>query len=111
MNNEELIATIVNILKENPDVGVVLTHETIEKYKPLVYGVGKELLSLLHDYAFCEELHDINAAMDMNRYQAYIKQGFTEEQAFTLLLRDKVNLTESLKSGSNNISRISEKKE
>ena len=69
----------------------------IKEYTPIAIDVAKELFEIYKKYVDNEELHIYRAKSLMNDYQAYINAGFTEDQAFTLLLNDKTQRNDSLK--------------
>lgn len=66
----------------------------IREYKPFVIEVAKEAFDLYKKWVDNEELHQYSAKELMNNYQAYIAAGFTEEQAFILLLNKRVERDE-----------------
>ena len=74
----------------------------IKEYTPIAIDVAKELFEIYKKYVDNEELHIYRAKNLMNDYQAYINAGFTEDQAFTLLLNDKTRRNDSLKNISYN---------
>lgn len=55
---EELL---LRLLKESPESFVGLVHGYIEKYKPAVYEVGKEIVNVARDYANNTEICEIAA--------------------------------------------------
>lgn len=55
---EELL---LRLLKESPESFVGLVHGYIEKYKPAVYEVGKEIENVARDYANNTEICEIAA--------------------------------------------------
>lgn len=69
----------------------------IKEYTPIAIDVAKELFEIYKKYVDNEELHIYRAKSLMNDYNAYINAGFTEDQAFTLLLNDKTQRNDSLK--------------
>lgn len=82
------IESLLGLAMSNPEMIPTVVHILIEKYKPIVYGVLEELLVILEDYANNKRIQEINATADRNRYDAYVSAGFTEDQAFDLLMRD-----------------------
>jgi len=69
----------------------------IKEYTPIAIDVAKELFEVYKKYVDNEEFHIYRAKSLMNDYQAYIDAGFTEDQAFTLLLNEKTQRNDSLK--------------
>mgnify|MGYP001011575808 CR=1 FL=1 len=45
-----MLEIILKLLNENPEVAINLVHGYIEKYKPVVYGLGNECLEIAKDY-------------------------------------------------------------
>lgn len=82
------IESLLGLAMSNPEMIPTVVHILIEKYKPIVYGVLEELLVILEDYANNKKIQEINATADRNKYDAYVSAGFTEDQAFDLLMRD-----------------------
>ena len=64
----------------------------INEYKPVVIAAAKELFDVYKSYVDNEDVHTYAAKNLMNTYQAYIAAGFTEDQAFILLLDSQVKL-------------------
>ena len=52
-----MLEIILKLLNENPEVAINLVHGYIEKYKPVVYGLGNECLEIAKDYVENDELH------------------------------------------------------
>ena len=44
-----MLEIILKLLNENPEVAINLVHGYIEKYKPVVYGLGNECLEIAKD--------------------------------------------------------------
>ena len=95
---EELL-TMLGQLTENQEVFKVLIKTQVEKYKPLVYAVGGELLEIYKDYADNKELFATMAKVKKNQFDAYVEIWFTPEQAMTFLLNDMTNIK-------NNVSKV-----
>lgn len=101
---------LLGFLTSNPTVVQELIKSEVEKYKPLVYMVGQELLEIYKDYANNTELFMTTAKARKNQFDAYISVGFSEEQALTLLLNDMVRMKESIKNVSNSAGKSSKSK-
>ena len=69
----------------------------IREYKPLVIEIAKEFFDLYKKLVDNEDYHTYTAKSLMNDYQAYIAAGFTEEQAFILLLNKRVENDELIR--------------
>lgn len=96
---------LYELLFSEPEVAKVILKEQIEKYKPVVYSVAKEALEVMKDYAGCQEVFDTMAAVKKNMFDAYVKAGFTEEQAIAFILHDNLQLVKNLKEVSVNQSK------
>ena len=98
---EELL---LRLLKESPEGFVGLVHGYIEKYKPAVYEVGKEIVNVARDYANNTEICEIAAIKRKNQFDAYVKAGFTEDQAIAFILSDNLQLVKNMEKLSSNSS-------
>ena len=68
---------------------------TIEKYKPFVYELFHEVVKILNDYSNNTELPAISARITKNQYDAFIAAGFSEDQAFSLLMENSIQAGKS----------------
>lgn len=84
---------ILEKLLTDPDSLVTL----IESYKPLLYKFAGVIFGVYKDLVDNEEYNDYTAKSLMNKYQALVKYGFTEEQAFALLLDSKYGKDEAMR--------------
>lgn len=98
---------LLEILKENPEGIPAVVKEYIGTYKPVVYGVLKELLEIYRDYVNNDELHKLSAQAAKKKFDSFVEAGFTENQAFTLLLNSNASLNESLRNMGNSSKKIS----
>ena len=64
--------------------------EYINKYKPTVYMVCKEMLEIMKDFVKNDDYYK------RNMYDAYVKTGFSEDQAMALILNDNLQLMKSI---------------
>lgn len=87
-NTDFDIGSIFELVTSNPELIPVIVHVLIEKYKPIIYGTLNELVVILEDYANNKKIREINAVATKNTYDAYVAAGFTEDQAFSLLMKD-----------------------
>lgn len=95
---------LLRLLKESPESFVGLAHGYIEKYKPAVYEVCKEIVDVARDYANNTEICEIAATRKKNQFDAYVKAGFTEEQATAFILNDNLQLVKNMEKLSSNSS-------
>lgn len=82
---------------ENPQGAIDEVVAVISNYKPLAYKLLNELFEIYKDLVNNEEFYAYTAKDRMNDYQALINAGFTEEQAFTLLLNNESRQNELIK--------------
>lgn len=68
---------------------------TIEKYKPFVYELLHEVVKILNDFSNNKELPAISARITKNQYDAFIAAGFSEDQAFSLLMKNSIQAGKS----------------
>ena len=106
---EELL-TMLGQLGENQEVFKVLIKTQVEKYKPLVYAVGGELLEIYKDYADNTELFAIMAKVKKNQFDAYVEVGFTPEQAMTFLLNDMTNMKNNVSKCASGVAKAKKEK-
>jgi len=77
-----LLKTIVG----DPEMMQEIISNTVGQYKPVIYAVLNEILVAYEDYAGNERIPNAHAKVKWNTYQAYIKAGFSEEQAMVFLV-------------------------
>lgn len=97
---------IFNFIKDNPELVSELITGFCEKYKPFIYEVGGALLDVYKDFAANTEIADASALRYRNKYNAYVKHGFTAEQAMSLLLtniRSEATLVQSINNSVNTL--------
>ena len=70
--------------------------EYINKYKPTVYMVCKEMLEIMKDFVKNDDYYKVVAENKRNMYNAYVKTGFSEDQAMALVLNDNLQLMKSI---------------
>ena len=96
---------ILKLLKENPEMVMPVIKEMINKYKPLVYELGNELLNVYKDYANNDEYFKTAAQVNYKMYKELVDAGFTDEQAFTLILDRNTRMEKHMASISVNTKR------
>lgn len=101
---------LLKLFAENPNIVKALGKEYIEKFKPLVYWVGSELLEVYKDYANNTELFKTTAKARKNQFDAYIGVGFSEEQAMILLFNDIENMKKAINNFSSSASKNKKEK-
>ena len=70
--------------------------EYINKYKPTVYMVYKEILEIMKDFVKNDDYYKVVAENKRNMYDAYVKTGFSENKAMALVLNDNLQLMKSI---------------
>jgi len=100
---------LLNLLEENPEVLKVLIKSQVDKYKPLVYMIGEELLNIYKDYADNTEYFETLAKVRRSQYVAYFNAGFTEEQAMALLFNDITNMKKAISNVTSSVGNKSKK--
>lgn len=101
--NSDILEKIMEVLSEDPATGALLINGVIEKYKPLLYAVGNELLSIWKDLVYKDEIYELDAIAAKKRFDAYVGAGFSEDKAFALVLTDKKNMVEAFQSVSKSV--------
>ena len=100
MNTEKLL----ELMLENPETVPVLIPELINKYKPTIYAVAKEVVGIMKDYANSTEYFETCAKIKRQQFDAYVNAGFTEEQAIAFIIDDNLKLMEQVKNSSSKAS-------
>lgn len=100
---------LLKLLTADSTVVKGLITQYVDMYKPIVYAVGDEVLKVYKDYANNNEYWDTLALTRKNNYDAYIKVGFTTDQAMSLLLTDIRKTAELLENSSKSIQKSNKK--
>lgn len=90
-------------LLKNPNMAKVILSSILEKYKPLVYAVGDEVLKVYKDYANNNELAQTKATARMNQFKAYREVGFSDTEAMSLLLTDIRQVAQLIEKSGNGV--------
>lgn len=100
---------LLKLLVTNTETTTALIPLYSEKFKPVLYTLGNEMLKVYKDIANNTEYSDTVAKARMNQYNSYIRVGFTEEQAMSLLLTDIRKTAELLENSLKNNKKINTK--
>lgn len=84
------------LLSDDADETIETTKEIIKEVKPKIYALLNEALDILNDAANCSKYHEIVAKAKRNAFLAYLKEGFTEDQAMMLVVNEFQNLNKSM---------------
>ena len=88
---------IIKLLLEHPEsINKEFISEAFEKYKTPIYAVLGTLFDCYKDFVNNEEYYEYGAKNKKNAYDAYVKIGFTEEQAFALIINGNSQFAKSL---------------
>lgn len=87
---------LLKLLEESPESVVALIKGWIEKYKLNVYELLKEISKVYADYVNNDEWFALCAEGAKKKFDSYVAAGFTEDQAFTLMLNSNAALANSL---------------
>lgn len=93
----DLFKDIFAQLLTDPQGSVDGVVAAIAAYKPYIYKILNELFGLYKDLVDNEEYYEYIAKDKMNEYQSLLNAGFTEDQAFILLLNKGVQRDELYK--------------
>lgn len=102
---------LLKILSTNPEVVVPTLKVYIEKYKPVVYGILKELMAIYADYANNKEFPALKAKERKTYYDALIAEGFTRDQAMAIMINDNIRLMDNMTKISSSTNKVSVNKE
>lgn len=72
----------------DPEAGAKSLHGLVLKYKSLLYCICAEIHSMLKDLTNNDDWYATNARNYKQYYDAYMNAGFTEDQAFALVMKD-----------------------
>lgn len=92
-------------MTSNPEDFVEIARTYINKYKPAVYEICKEVLAVAKDFAENKEVCEIAATRKKNLFDAYVEAGFTEEQAIAFIINDNLQLVKNMEKISSNSSK------
>lgn len=104
---KSLMKNQMEIIKTNPELIPVIVKTAVEKYKPIVYACLGELVGIYKDYVNNTEYFALCAQEKKNIYDAYIKVGFSDEQAFAFMMKGYDNarkLSDQLRDTAKNVS-------
>ena len=90
---EELITAFM----ESSEAGFALVKAMVEKYKPMAYEIGNIVLDIYKDFSNNQEYFETVAKVKKNMFDAYIEAGFSEDQAFALIINDNIQRLNYLK--------------
>lgn len=88
---------ILELLMSKPEMFVPVIKEYINKYKPMVYDLAREVVEIYKDYSNNTEYPTVVAKTKKNMYDAYVSVGFTEDQALALMINDNIQLMKDIK--------------
>jgi len=100
---------LLEVAMENPEMATLLLSSMIEKYKKPVYDVCGEFVKIVQDYSNAYEWFEVNARIKKQQFDAYVKVGFTSEQAMAFLLQDNRDLAKQIGQVSKNVKVKTEK--
>lgn len=100
---------LLEVALENPEMATLLLSSMIEKYKKSVYDVCGEFVKIVKDYSNADEWFEVSAKIKKQQFDAYVKVGFTSEQAMAFLLQDNRDLAKQIGQVSKNVKVKTEK--
>ncbi len=98
----------MDILKEllsNPETAQATVNALFVQYKPLVYGVFKELFKCFNDLLSNDDYFDASAAYFEKMVNALTDHGFSRNEAMSIILSEKQDIKESSKRVSTSVSK------
>ena len=106
---EDLLNNLLVQAMVDPSKCTESIHELVEMYKPMLYGICADIFGIMKDLNRNDEWFAENAMHDKKLYDAYINAGFTDEQSYGLLIRDKIVRAENMKKSMTNRKTSTEK--
>ena len=94
---------LIEMMFENPETVPVLIPSLVEQYKPTIYAICNEVHNMMKDYANNTEYFETNAKIKKQQFGAYVKAGFSEDQAIAFMINDNLKLMENIKNQSSKI--------
>ena len=88
---------LFELFLEKPELALPMMKEYIEKYKPVLYVLGKEILDVCNDFTNNKDYYKMIATGKKNMYDAYINIGFTPDEALALMINDNIRLLDNIK--------------
>lgn len=103
----ELLNTIVKQFIEKPEL---CTKENLDALTAIYKKIGYEILSYcfgyIKDWINNDDYFETMAKYDKQRYDAWIKVGFTPDEAFSLLIKEQQNSTKALNNMNSSLQQI-----
>lgn len=95
MNYNDILTSMMPLIN-SPEEMASFVSEFVTIFKPAMYTAGKELLNILKDFSNQTEYFDTIAKIKKQYFDSYVGAGFTEEQAFSLMIDDAMRMKEEL---------------
>ena len=95
MNYSNILTSMISA-SDRPEELESIIIDFAKAFKPVIYSAGKEILNILKDFSNQTEYFDTIAKIKKKYFDAYIGAGFTEEQAFSLMINDTTRMKEEL---------------
>lgn len=106
---EDLLDNLLVQAMVDPSKCTESIHELVHMYKPMLYGICADFFGIMKDLNRNDEWFAENAMYDKKLYDAYVNAGFTDEQSYGLLVRDKIVRAENIKKSMTNKKTFTEK--
>lgn len=76
----------IELLSASPELANGVISGEVEKYKPVLYAVLRELFGLFKDLVNNDEYYEVCAKSNRKRFMALVNEGFSEDQAMAIML-------------------------
>lgn len=90
------IDKLLELLTSSPEIANGVITGIVEKYKPMLYMILAELFSMYKDLVNNDEYFDMSAKYNKKRFDALVNNGFTDDQAMSILLTEDKRFRESV---------------
>lgn len=94
------IDKLLELLTASPEIANGIITGAVEKYKPILYMVLRECFNVYKDLVNNDEYFAVSAKYDRKKFDALLNEGFTEDQALSIMLYEAKQLKESARKSS-----------
>lgn len=90
----------IELLTASPELANGVISNEVERYKPVLYAVLRELFGLYKDLVNNDEYYEVCAKGNRKRFMALVNEGFNEDQAMEIMISEMKEFRNSLQKSS-----------